>query len=484
MAPATAYAQAAPAVVRAQSLREAGDLEQAVLVLRAQLAEHPDDGDAARLLAQTLYWLKDVHDATVQYEDALKRHPDDATLRVQYARMLIETGSLRRGRELLAPLPDAPAARAEAEALLGLIAYWDADLTSARRRFATALQLNPADADAKNYLDQIETATAPWVRARASAWHDDQPLGRGGFELEGGWFATPLTSIAARVQPARYDSGNTTRTIQAAGVTMKTYAPSVRIDTQLAIGFTSGSASSTDDVDWTGGASVAVHVPPAIRIGARASRSRYLYTVTSIAAPVMVNAIAAFAHLDHRGWLGDAAFEGQRYPDDNSIRSAYGWLLAPVARNAKGVVQVGYAVSASDAAQSRFVLQRPAQRLPPGDPRFDFTGIYSPYYTPDHVLTQSVIAAAAAAGRRATFHVNGSYGFAAHENAPLLAAAGGAVVRVTTVRHFTPWNARAALSIPLGRRASFEPSVEVGRTVFYSWSTADVQVTWRLTRGR
>jgi hypothetical protein len=54
-----------------------------------------DRGEPARLLAQTLYWLKDIVGARAVYETALRRHPEDSTLRLQYGRMLAETGIAR-----------------------------------------------------------------------------------------------------------------------------------------------------------------------------------------------------------------------------------------------------------------------------------------------------------------------------------------------------------------------------------------------------
>src|SRR5450830_1686682 len=91
-------------VEEAQRLRAAGDFASAARLLTARVAKNPDDAEAARLLAQTLYWLKDVERASAVYEAALIRHPKDTALRLQYARMLVETRSALRARELLAAL--------------------------------------------------------------------------------------------------------------------------------------------------------------------------------------------------------------------------------------------------------------------------------------------------------------------------------------------------------------------------------------------
>jgi cytochrome c-type biogenesis protein CcmH/NrfG len=122
-------------LTQAQRLRDAGDFAAAAELLRAQLTREPDNGDVARLLAQALYWLQDLSGARAVYETALARHPEDTTLRLQYGRMLAETGERARARELVTPLQRIRITEVEANALLGTIAYWEGDLTAAQRLF-------------------------------------------------------------------------------------------------------------------------------------------------------------------------------------------------------------------------------------------------------------------------------------------------------------------------------------------------------------
>src|SRR5206468_13015876 len=114
--------------------RDEGRFAGAAALLRRFLANHPDHGDAARLLSETLYWMKDAAGARAVAEDALRRHPTDFTLRVQYGRMLVELGDADRARDVLAPAVDSPVG-GRALGLLGTIAYWDGDLAAAERLF-------------------------------------------------------------------------------------------------------------------------------------------------------------------------------------------------------------------------------------------------------------------------------------------------------------------------------------------------------------
>jgi uncharacterized protein (TIGR02996 family) len=476
---AAPQAQTQNAIVQAQSLRDAGNFAAAAELLRVQLAQNPDNGEAARLLAQTLYWLKDIPAARAAYETALARHPEDSTLRLQYARMLAETGEHARARGLLTPLLDSAATGAEAETLLGTIAYWEGDLTGARNLFVGALQANPNQEEARRQLQEILSSTAPWVRLSSGGWRDNQPVDWGTFGVEAGWFATPLTALSLRVQPTQYWANGLTQTIGLAEVAITHYVPAARLETELAAGAVRRWHGG-DVWDWTGRAALGLRLPGHVTLRARFERAPYFHTVSSLTTPVMVDTSAAILHFgDVRGWLGEAAYEHQRYGDNNAIQTGYGWLLAPLVHRNAVEIQAGYAFTASNASSTRFVLAQPIQPFLPSDPRFDLAGVYAPYFTPNHQVIHSALAAfELRPARNTTFRVDGSYGFHATDNAPYFAVSGGQAVLSTYLRTFSPWNVRASLKIPLREGLTLEPTGEMGRTAFYSWVAAGLQLTY------
>ena len=476
---AASRAERQDTLAEAHRLSAAGDFDSAAKLLRAQIAQKPDDGEAARLLAQTLYWHKDIAGAQAVYDTAVVQHPEDTTLRVQYGRMLAETGKRTRARELLSPLVGISATRVDAETLLGMLAYWDGDLTTARRFFDAALEADLNQEEAKRLLREIQTSTAPWVRVSSSGWHDDQPLNRLALGLETGWFPTPLTKVSARVQPMQYWIDGSPRTVGESEVALAHYAPRARLETELA----AGSVLRTQNGnawDWTARAVLGFRLPEHLTLRGRIERTPYLYTQASLNIPVMVQTAAGLIHWDDpRGWLGEAAYQQERYPDDNTIRTEYGWLLAPVVHHSGVKIQAGYGLSASNANQSRFVLAQANQPYPPGDPRFNTAGVYAPYYTPSHLITHSAIAAfTLGPSRGVTLHLNGSYAVRATDDAPFYTASSGQAVLSTHPRSFFPWNVRASLAVPLGNGLVLEPTGEAGSTAFYSWVAGGFQITY------
>jgi hypothetical protein len=466
-------------------LRETGNLAGAAALLRSHVETHPDDGDALRLLAETLYWLKDLTGATAVSERGLTLHPEDTELRLQYARMLIETGFGARAREVLAPV-GFPSTGGRADAILGTLAYWEGNLAGADRLISSAMASGDTAPAIRRIHADIAILTAPWVGVTPAYQHDDQPINRTGIAAEAGWFPIASTSIALHAQGLRFELGDTTtRTVSLADVTLSHYAASARTELEVAAGaFTRSFGSSSD---FTGRVGIAFRLPAHVRLGARAYRSPYFATEASLSQAVMTNTGIAYAHLDDpRGWLGETAYQLQHYQDSNTLTSAYVWLLAPLVHSPTLSVRAGYSGSLQNSSESRFSLAHPRQPYLPGDSRFDLSGSYQPYYTPIDLQSHSVIGAINVHFSRAvTFNANGSYAFHATETAPALlvitttSPALSTVQRLSYTRIFNPWNAHASLELEPSDGLSLVANGEVLRTGFYSASAASVALVYR-----
>lgn len=73
---------------RAKELRNAGDIEQAVVVLKKLDNQNPGNIWVQRLYAETLIWLHDYEEATLVYEEAIEMHPDDLDVKYEFAVLL------------------------------------------------------------------------------------------------------------------------------------------------------------------------------------------------------------------------------------------------------------------------------------------------------------------------------------------------------------------------------------------------------------
>lgn len=484
-----AQTAADPSTAEALRLRDGGDIAGAARILRARLHTHPDDGDAARLLAQTLYWLGERAEARALYDEALVRHPNDTAVRLDYGRMLVELLDARGARTLLTPLTTDGSARGRAATLLGLLDYWSGNLAGAVRWFSTALHADSTQPDARRYRREIAILTAPWFRVMISGRRDNQPMRQSGAEVEAGWFPVPDWSLAARVAPSRFPTGAPT-TRDALDLTALTHGvvPALRltIDGEGGVHHRSWGRAS----DWTGRAAAMLRVGGPWSLGVAAQRAPYLHTTRSLDSAVVTASLTGTLRLDTPGgWLGEAALGRQRFPDHNAIRTAHVWLLAPLVRGSRGILQAGYAFSMQDADETRFTLIDTTPVFPPGPATTPRRGRYDPYFTPADLEAHAVVASLVVRPSAATaLRVNGAYGLRARDRAPVFMEVATVPPQGTTVvlssydRRFSPWDARASFEVGSAGGAAIRITAAHNRTVYYSASSLEVAVVMRMAR--
>lgn len=473
-------------LAEAVQLRNSGQIASAAALLQSYWASHHGDANAARLYGETLYWLKRFGEARAVYEVGVSAHPDDLPLALSYGQMSIETGDGARARTLLAPFRHTPAGIAPSSTLLGTLAYWNGDYTTAARLFREALRANPDDRDAARQLEEIRVLTSPWFRIGGNGRFDDQPLHRIAGDAQVGWYLTELASLSARIRPVYFQLGDSvTRTITEAEGELAFYSPATHVEISLAGGGLTRSYDTRSD--WTARGILGIRMAEHIVVRASAERSPYLYTLASLSKAVMTRTFSLSADWnDPSGWMGRALVQRELYPDANAISTVYGWVLAPLLHRAEADVQLGVSAAAQDADENRFTLARPVQPYPVGDPRFSTAGIYDPYYTPSSLSYQSVVGAIALRpSRDVTLRAGGAYAIRATDSNPTFAvspAIGGqpaTVQKTFQPRTFSPWNARVSIEAALTGRASFMAGAEYGRTVSYSATTAEAALIYR-----
>lgn len=469
--PLPAAVQEVPAsVAAAERLEREGRWGEAADSLLSYLRLDPNDGGVRWRAAQLLHRAGRTDEALGQYETAGALLPNDPWLRLEHAEVLGSTGAFERAAALIVPLADAPdpVVRGRALTLLGTLAYWGGDLPAAVDHFEAALALDPTSVEAARQLAEIRAATRPWLRLSLQGMEDNQPYRRGHGELEGGLFLTPLWSAAVAVVPRVLDPGapagrgpRSHGTTEAA-VMLAGFLPAARLDLTLAAG-----AAIQEDVTWTGEATLARGLGRGLRLRATAERDRYLWTTSSADTLLMVDGleVALDAAASPR-WAGEAVLHVARFPDGNTVRTAYGWLLAPLAP----VLRAGASVAWEDAEETRW------------SPALDG---YAPYFTPERQRTVSVLGELALPLGAATLRASGSWGVWARELAPSGVAVGrpgNAPDRTAVIfdeRAFTPWSARAALDLPAGDHLTLHAEAERAATAFYRLTRAGLAVVVR-----
>ena len=474
-------------IAEARRLRDASDFAGAAALLRSYVESHPDDPGSARFAALMAYWSKDRAGADSVYARAIANHPNDPDLRLEYGRFLLETGKGDRAEEILAPFtakdstPFTPQQLSRARTLLGTAAYWRGDFTLARNEFRNAIALDSSAAEARRQLLEIESVAASWIRLGTDVWDDDQPLRFATFNAEGGWYLDPLTPLGVRARSSIYDVDGVSESVLTAEASVTSYFPRAHVDLDAAAGVLE--RSFDESTDWTGRFTLGARLPHTMVLRASYARAPYTSTVRSLSRAIMVQTLEGNARWGTtRGWSGELAARYATYPDDNHVSTAFGWILAPVSRRETAMLHVGYGFSAQNSAENRFAPRGDISVLPGQGPT-TVPGEYNPYYTPQNLLVHSALATTSLrAGRQVVIEAGGSYGFSAHDDAPVLIAV--PTPPTTTVqttfydRSFNPWNARGSIDWMATPAVRLAVRVEHGRDAFYAFTTGRLELTY------
>jgi hypothetical protein len=418
---------------------------------------------ALRDSARALYWSKRPDSARVLYERGLVEYPADHALRLDYAAMLVDLWLHVRAREILVPLLDVPEARARAETLLGTMDYWNGDFTGAKARFRRAFEIDSSEVEAKRMFDEIRFASRSWITATVGFAHDDQPLDGVRGEIGGGFYIDPLTIFSGVVSPMRLEAGDSAAvSLVAAEARLSRYAAGPRLESAVAAGVITRSANGLSDTDWTARVSFRLRLASSFVVSVDGDRQPYLYTAASLRTTMMPHSASlAISRSGETGWLGEAGARDQVFEDDNSVRSAWAWLLAPLVRSTDATVRVGYGFSWQDSRESRF--------------RFADSSYL--YYTPENVVSHMALASLGMrASPRSSVTVRGAYGLSAREDAPLAPS-------TFSKRDFHPWNAHGEVTVSPRENVGLSFFGDVMKTAFYVASSAGARVTVKLRAG-
>jgi hypothetical protein len=278
-----------------------------------------------------------------------------------------------------------------------------------------------------------------------------------------------------------FDAHATTETVSSAEARLTTYSAAAHLDMTFAGGALQ--RSFADATDWTALGALGLRLPHTVILQAKAERAPYTSTVRSLATAVMVSSVeGAIRWGSPRGWLGEVLARHDSYPDDNSISTAYGWLLVPVVRGAAATLQAGYSFAAQSAEENRF-SPRGDIDVPPGQAPAEVEGEYNPYYTPKHLRVHSALMTASLHPRgRWSVQADARYALSAKDEAPVLVAVAVPpnveITRGFYDRSFSPWNARGSVDFGATESVRIAVAAEHGRGAYYSFTTARVGLTY------
>lgn len=175
---------------------QAGDLEGAIVSLRALTERHPAFVEAHLELAVSLAFAGQLDAALAVYAPLTTAHPDDARVLDGHARVLHWTGDHAAARAMYERSLQAAPDGLEAHRGLGDVARAERDWGAARRHYERVLESQPDDAAARDGLAAVERARDVALRVQGGVWAGEQGVSPTG-TANARWTLDPAWSLNA-----------------------------------------------------------------------------------------------------------------------------------------------------------------------------------------------------------------------------------------------------------------------------------------------
>jgi hypothetical protein len=339
-------------------------------------------------------------------------------------------------------------------------------------------------------------AQRPWAASELRFMRDDQPRDLLRATAEYGAYLVPGVSLALLLagerlhgeQPAAFPSpggrpapggAGITSTTAAAGMAATLAVPAARTGLRASARALFGAPDAGATPLWSAESRTGIGGDVALR--ARAERDRYGWTTSSIDTLVLVTRMElALDRAASPGWAGELVAGTASFGDDNPVRTAYGWVLAPLSRGAGHALRAGYAAAWQDTERTTWQPLAPGgPGAPPRVPGAEVPGRYAPYHSPHDLRTHSVLGNASLSVGSGWLRLDGTVGVHARESAPVLIVGGLPALQPEPhfyERSFTPYRLAAAWIAPLTPATWITAEGAREGTAYYTLHTARLAI--------
>jgi tetratricopeptide (TPR) repeat protein len=359
-----------------------------------------------QLQAQLAYWLQKNRLADSLFNHAISRQANLPALNMDYGRFLFETGRYKESVMYLEKVENDSLYAAEAKLNLAYIDYWEMNYGKAQERVGELLLRYPDFTAAKDLSLAIKKSKSLHWEAGIDFISDDQPYRQThaffkGYFLRSKWLAPQFSLHGASLHPEKGDGVQTMELWLGNGMRFGSNGPSLNINGGMFFHEYESKAKVMYDV------TIRQQIQKGLNIELNASRKPYQYTLSSVPLSLLSDHLHGALSLDHKDWLGKAAWETNKFPDNNKVSTGYFWGLAPVLRKENVLLQAGYGFTYANSDTNRFVQKPTSQPPVPGE----VEGWYNPYFTPIDQQIHAVLAAAKFQfSNVVTLHVHAQYG--------------------------------------------------------------------------
>lgn len=444
-----------------------------------------NDVNGIWLEAQVANWMGDFNQSKALYSRARIMSPYLAGLELDYGRTLFNSGNIKASEEILEAHLQKDPGNPDALIMLAYIDYWNGRIVTAKNTARQVIAAHPEHELGLQLLDEIKVATAPYITVASSFGSDDQPLKMKEYVVTAGKYhsryLTPFVKAGYRdfilsytnVQSLFFEAGNT-MSLGISGPVVSFSAGIFKTD------------SNNEFTEFTGRVAISQKLAKNIAVEVNTARIPYQFTLASLEEPLMqqVSSIALSLN-DPESIVGKAAYERQTFHDENSIHTAYAYILKSLVNSGFFRLDLGYSLSYAHSDLNTFRLNEPIISRPGLNMFNQVSGIYDPYFSPQNQMVNAALGSLKIVPSEVfEIKLRTSYGFYAQADNPvLLASAGqGNSTRVDAyfyVQTYTPVEMFAEITTKISRQFHIKAEYQYSKLFFYELHRVGLSANYR-----
>jgi tetratricopeptide (TPR) repeat protein len=456
----------------AKQLNSKNEYRASVRLLKPYYLAHPGNLSTQWIYGQTLYAHKNYKQFKAVYENAIKWHPENYYLRLDYAKKLTDIGDIDQALPTLNLYLKYDSTATDVHNTLAKIYMWKGEYQLAIKELDKTFKKDPKNIAARALREEILAAQSSWIKLDAGYYTDNQPMQKINCGQEAGVYLHPLSTLHFALQaPVLLGNGKVYNVewLRAGNIFH------FKTNTVLEVG--AGAIKlPNNNISWTGKVELNQTLAKHLLITAKAEHKAYLYALANLTDPVMyLHYQFAVAWTDKNSWQGQAAFDAdQFYNDKNVVYTGSAWFLTPPLKASVFEFRIGYGYNFSTSQSNRFAsTSTVSQVVANWDSTTKINGAYVPYFTPNmQSVNMAILSITIHPDKVVEIGLKGNIGFYATASVPYLylnknAADSTIIARSFSKQVFVPGEANAYVAVQISPRVNLKAEYKFFDTLFY-----------------